>query len=81
MKLKEKLGWTGTTLSFTGVALQALLPTAFIPWTYPIFVVSASAWLANARMEHNRPNVTLQLALIGLNLIAAWRHLIQGILT
>ena len=76
MTLKELLGWVGTSLTLTGVAMQALLPASFIPWTYPVFFIAASAWLSNAWHERNRPHMALQSVLIVLNAIATWRYLI-----
>lgn len=73
--MKDKLGWVGTSLTLTGVAMQALLPATVIPWTYPVFIVAASAWFINARMERNRPHMVLQSVLLVLNAVATYRHL------
>ncbi|MGH8236049.1 MAG: hypothetical protein ACREXP_03380 [Steroidobacteraceae bacterium] len=79
MTRKDVFGWIGTTLTLPGVAMQALMPASFIPWSYPVFFVAASAWLSNAWMERNRPHMVLQFVLVALNSIATWRYLIPEI--
>lgn len=78
MKLKDAIGWAGTALTLTGVSMQAASP-ALIPWSYAVFLVSASVWFSNARIERNRPHMTVQTVLLALNAIAAWRYLIPEV--
>ena len=75
MKLIDKVGWLGTSLTLTGVAMQALLPMTLV-WSYPVFMVAACLWLVNAAMERNRPHILLQSVLLALNAIATVRYLI-----
>lgn len=68
------VGWLGTSLTLTGVSMQALLPE-LLRWSYPVFLIAASLWLTNALMTRNRPHVALQSVLFVLNTIATYRNL------
>lgn len=71
-KRANTIGYIALPLSLTGVVVQAL-NTPYTRYTFFLFLISASLWLANGIMTKNRPMALMQSALVALNVVAIWR--------